>query len=732
MSKYAISHIKQDDNQNWIIQPNSEHQENVAKLAESFASQFGLSEIGYLLGILHDEGKERLSFQNYISKVSGYDTTVSAENEHNHAFVGSILAHTLFSGNTIADNIFANPIASHHTGLHDYDEVYKIVKGNLPNDYKNKPELDISQVMTQLSQHAHKFGANDFNHLVRVLFSCLVDADFLDTERFMNEKTANSRGCTETLSSLSNKLDLYLENLSKTAKKTPLNELRRKIQQRCLETSTLQQGFYSLTVPTGGGKTLSSLLWAMKHAIANGQKRIIIAIPYTSIIVQTASILKGIFGEGNVLEHHSNFNPDTISDEYLRNKAKLASENWDYPIIVTTNVQLFESMYANKPSVCRKLHNIVNSVIILDEVQTLPTDFLMPIVNVLKTYQKVFNTSILFTTASQPVLCGTIVGCNELVKFPAIDKITEIIPEDYNLHEILRRVNFTIAEKALTYDKLATEITKHRRILCVVNTRKDAKEIFERLPNEGHTYHLSRMMCPAHIKKVIAEIKQALQNDENSVIRVIATQLIEAGVDIDFPVVFRQEAGLDSVLQAAGRCNREGHLQQGNVTVFAIEGRTPFGHVNTANNARKSLPDGCDYLAPNTMTQYFNQLYSRCNSFDRKGIHTLLDKPLEMCFKTAAREFRLIDDNGVTIYVNYGNCAKYMEQISHDGISYPIIKRISEYSVSIHEKDYIKLREMGAITDICENLYYVDSAKQYDEKTGVVVDNVWLEEILTI
>ena len=218
-------------------------------------------------------------------------------------------------------------------------------------------------------------------------------------------------------------------------------------------------------------------------------------------------------------------------------------------------------MYANKPSVCRKLHNIVNSVIILDEVQTLPTDFLMPIVNVLKTYQKVFNTSILFTTASQPVLCGTIVGCNELVKFPAIDKITEIIPEDYNLHEILRRVNFTIAEKALTYDKLATEITKHRRILCVVNTRKDAKEIFERLPNEGHTYHLSRMMCPAHIKKVIAEIKQALQNDENSVIRVIATQLIEAGVDIDFPVVFRQEAGLDSVLQAAGRCNREGHLQ---------------------------------------------------------------------------------------------------------------------------------------------------------------------------
>lgn len=727
-----ISHIKQDDNQNWIIQPNSEHQENVAKLAESFADQFGLSHLGYLLGILHDEGKQRQSFQNYISRESGYDIEAEVESEHNHAFVGSILAHNLFNNSTIGDNLIANPIASHHSGLHDYDEMHKIVNRELPNDYNNAPTYDTSQIKLQIKQISSKFDSNDFNHLVRVLFSCLVDADYLDTERFMNKEAANSRGCAQTLSALSNKLDLYLENLSKMAKNTPLNELRRKIQHRCLETSKWQQGFYSLTVPTGGGKTLSSLLWAMKHAITNGQNRIIIAIPYTSIIVQTASILKGIFGEENVLEHHSSINVDSITDEKFRNKAKLASENWDYPIIVTTNVQLFESMYANKPSTCRKLHNIVNSVIILDEVQTLPTDFLMPIVNALKTYQKTFNTSILFTTASQPVLSGTIVGCNNLVRFPAIDKITEIIPEDYALHEKLRRVDFSISEKALSYDELANEIAKHKRILCVVNTRKDAKEIFDRLPNEGLTFHLSRMMCPAHIKKTITEIKEALRSNENSTIRVIATQLIEAGVDIDFPVVFRQESGLDSVLQAAGRCNREGRLRQGKVTVFSIEGRNPFGHVNISNNARKSLTKDCDYLSPSTMTQYFNQLYSRCNSFDRKGIHTLLDKPLEMCFKTAAREFRLIDDNGVTIYVNYGNCAKYMEQIHHDGISYPIIKRISEYSVSIHEKDYIKLREMGAITDICENLYYVDSAKQYDEKTGVVVDNVWLEEILTI
>ena len=732
MKECAISHIKQDSNNNWIIQPNSEHQKNVAELSASFADQFGLSHIGYILGILHDEGKERLSFQNYIKRESGYDTSVAVENEHNHAFVGSIIAHNLFKKSPIADILFANPIASHHTGLHDYDEISNTVNSNLPNDYKNAPTPDTKQVIAQLGQIAQKFESVDFNHLVRVLFSCLVDADFLDTERFMNEGKANSRGCAESLCQLLPKLEQHLSNLKSKAEETPLNNLRGKIQQRCKETSECEHGFYSLTVPTGGGKTLSSILWAMKHAIANGQKRIIIAIPYTSIIVQTASILKGIFGEENVLEHHSNFNPDAITNEELRNRAKLASENWDYPIIVTTNVQLFESMFANKPSACRKLHNIVNSVIILDEVQTLPTDFLMPIVNVLKTYQKVFNTSILFTTASQPVLSGTIVGCNALVKFPAIDKIKEIIPNDYNLHEKLRRVDFTISENAYTYDELAQEITKHRRILCVVNTRKDAKEIFERLPDEGHTYHLSRMMCPAHIKKVIAAIKQELQRDANSIIRVIATQLIEAGVDIDFPVVFRQEAGLDSILQAAGRCNREGRLTRGAVTVFSIDGRNPFGHVNMANNARKSLPKDCDLLAPDTMTQYFNQLYSRCNSFDKKDIYKLLGKPLEMSFKQAAQEFRLIEDNGVTIYVNYGQCANYMEQIRNMGVSYNIIKRISDYSVTIHENDYKKLREMGVISDICENIHYIEHTKQYHEKTGIVIDNVWLEEILTI
>ena len=262
----------------------------------------------------------------------------------------------------------------------------------------------------QLNKAKFTLTENQINHLVRVLFSCLVDADYLDTEKFMNVSSASQRGHHKKLSELQILLEDHFCKLNNNSEDSTVNVIRRCVQEQCIKMSSGENGFYSLTVPTGGGKTLSSLLWAMRHAVCNGQKRIIIAIPYTSIIVQTASVLKSIFGEENVLEHHSQFTIDSIIDKDIRLKAKLASENWDYPIVVTTNVQLFESMFSNKPSDCRKLHNIANSVIILDEVQTLPTDYLQPIVDALKSYQRMFGISVLFTTASQPVLSGLIEG----------------------------------------------------------------------------------------------------------------------------------------------------------------------------------------------------------------------------------------------------------------------------------------------------------------------------------
>ena len=494
----------------------------------------------------------------------------------------------------------------------------------------------------------------------------------------------------------------------------------------------MAKGFYSLTVPTGGGKTLSSLVWALRHAVHNGMKRIIIAIPYTSIIVQTASILKKIFGEESVLEHHSNFDPQSVKKEF-RHKAKLATENWDYPIVVTTNVQLFESMFSNKPSDCRKLHNIANSVIILDEVQTLPTDYLQPIVDALKSYQRMFGISVLFTTASQPVLSGLIEGCNPQAAFQGIDNITEIIPKEYVLHERLRRVRLDIDNTGSTYDEIANRLLRHDKVLCIVNTRNDAREIFERLPKEGLTIHLSRMMCPRHVSKAIQEIKQALSDNSETVIRVVATQLIEAGVDIDFPVVYRQEAGLDSILQAAGRCNREGKLDIATTYVFSLSVEHKlYGSIIDANNARLNMINVNDWFAPETMTEYFRQLYCRKETFDKKDLKTLLYKPTEMCFAEATKEFRLIEETGKTVYVNMDDSLELVERLKNDGITYSLMKQLSQYSVNIHERDFLKLLSYGAIEEVIEGIYVVNDRAQYDENIGLRLDNHWMNEILTI
>jgi CRISPR-associated endonuclease/helicase Cas3 len=370
--------------------------------------------------------------------------------------------------------------------------------------------------------------------------------------------------------------------------------------------------------------------------------------------VQTAATLKAIFGEENVLEHHSNVNPDDIKKREQRERMQLATENWDYPIIVTTNVQLFESLFSNKRSDCRKLHNIVKSVLILDEIQTLPLNFYKPIVHTLDTICRLFDTSILFTTASQPVLTGRIEGTNPSVGFDALNSVHEIIPADAKLHDKLRRVELDINETPKSYDEIATELAKHQRVLCIVNTRRDAKELYERLPKEGICLHLSRMMCPAHVAATIKHIKRALKENSDSPIRVIATQLVEAGVDIDFPVVYRQEAGLDSILQAAGRCNREGKNGICTTHVFSLgkEHSLPPGFISQTNSARLNMVGRYDWFAPETMTAYFKQLHCRIANFDKQQIQELLYKPA--CeFEEAANRFHLIDDQTILVLVNW-------------------------------------------------------------------------------
>lgn len=737
--KQLISHLYQNkENGKWIIQTNDEHQRGVAEMATSFSGLFGLPSWGHTLGMLHDKGKERDAFQQYIRTTSGLPVTdEKSYGEHHHAFVGGILVTNLMGKSVF--NLLANQIISHHTGLHDYVDAESVIeKRQLPEEInKGDIALNIPQLRKELLESPFsklKVDMKHFHHLSRMLFSCLVDADRLNTEQFMDVESWEKRGCSSTLTDLLPKLEAHLRELQLYAPDTEVNHIRKKVQERCRKASSEEKGFYSLTVPTGGGKTLSSLLWAMKHAANHAMNRIIIAIPYTSIIVQTAGLLKKIFGEENVLEHHSNFNPDDIKNEEVREKAKLATENWDYPIIVTTNVQLFESMFSNRPSDCRKLHNIVNSVIILDEVQTLPTDFLQPIVDAMKAYQKMFGVSILFTTASQPVLSGLIEGANPKVGFKGIEHIMEIIPTEFALHDKLRRVKLEIDNTGKTYDEIAAKVSEYDKVLCIVNTRKDAKELYNRLPDEGVKIHLSRMMCPAHISETICKIKALLKDEAHPIVRVIATQLVEAGVDIDFPVVFRQEAGLDSVLQAAGRCNREGKNRIGHTFVFSLsaEKRILFGSMAAANNARLNLPTDSDWFAPSTMEKYFQQLYFRKDTFDKKDMKHYLYKLDELCFETASKEFRLIDDDGMNVIVNWENSMGLVENLKKSGCTYSLMKQLAKFTVGVHRSNFSQLIKYGAVEEILEGIYVLADRAQYDNAIGLKLENHWMEEILMI
>lgn len=722
-----ISHILVNANGDIKYQSNEDHSLGVAILAKKFASEIGMGDFGYVMGILHDKGKEKEEFQNYIRHENGLtDRKIYTQEGKAHAYVGGLLAKELYKREYC---LIGNPIMGHHRGLYDYTDIETEELKNIPIEVSTPDKLVISYP----SWFSPKvLQPKDFHHIERILYSCLVDADYLDTERFMQPNQFSLRCEKTSLKELLSKLNIYLAGFG--APKTEVNKIRNEVQRVCLERAAEKPGFYSLTVPTGGGKTLSSLVWAMNHAIHYNKKRIIIAIPYTSIIVQTAAILRNIFGVENVLEHHCN----VIFDDAENSKLKLATENWDYPIIVTTNVQLFESMMASHSSSCRKLHNISNSVLILDEVQTLPTDFLQPIADTLDTYQRLFSTSVLFTTASQPVLEGMHQGTNSSVRINGLSHIEEIIPEGWNLHDRLRRVELDINDTPCTYDEIAEQLMKHDRVLCIVNTRRDAKEIFDRLPDEGVRFHLSRMMCPAHVSEQIKEMKKALNNSDNIIVRVVSTQLIEAGVDIDFPVVYRQEAGLDSILQAAGRCNREGKLPLCTTHVFSLtaEHTLPKGFITQCNNARKNMSKDNDWFSPEAMRNYFLQLYSRIQCFDKKDMrHYLYEmdgRGQYIMFETASQKFRLIDEDTVSVIVNWRDALLLVEQLKNEGPTYMLMREISQYCVNLRKHDFEEMRKNGIIEEIIEGIYVAFGKNQYNKNVGLLTENQWLEETYII
>lgn len=715
----AIAHITNQGK----IQTIENHAQGVAQLAADFAKPFHAEGWARLCGLWHDLGKYNPQFQQHILAASGADPALKDPGRVDHATAGALFAQEqLNTGGAYLPIAYC--ICGHHAGLPDYlgsseaNLSYHLSHHQLSTEQRTNASHEVVSLNPPCIQDDIKVW-----HLwIRMLYSCLVDADYLDTERFMQPEQYQLRCHYATLESLAPKLQTYLQLLSKSAD-TPINRIRQRIQQHCLKCATLPQDIYSLTVPTGGGKTLASLVWAFRHAITHHLRRIVIAIPYTSIVVQTASVLKKIFGEENVLEHHSNADFNEMDDA-----ARLATENWEAPIIVTTNVQLLESLYANRSSRCRKLHNLANAVLILDEVQTLPPDNLRPIVDVLCSLEQYFGVSVLLTTATKPALTGKI-GTGD-ARFEGLH-IHEIIPDTKALFEQMKRVCITFSKGKYTSERLAEELATYRQVLCVVNRRQDARDVFLALKDRHeHVVHLSRWMCQQHIYDQLQEVYALLVAGKP--VAVVSTQLIEAGVDIDFPVVYRAMAGLDSIAQAAGRCNREGRLPQGRVVVFDFEDARARGLLMKASQATDDmlLEGREDFLDPATTEAYFKDFYGKLIDTDKAHIQESLYQSTPQ-MKTAAADFHLIADETLTIYIPYGDGARWVKQLRQGQIYASLLRSLQRYAVSVPCYQEANLSSLGAVR-IGEGVYYLPDCLHYDASVGLAQENQFLSNDLIL
>ena len=706
--KTWLAHITDSGRTQTVI----EHLKNTGELSAAFAAAFGAEEQGRLIGLAHDIGKCSDEFQNRLRGGRIVDHAAAGALECVKADMSAVWA--------------ACCVAGHHSGLPDV--------GNLNNDTADTPTLFgrikkayIGKIPTYYSPFTITaaaapayYGSSQFtdSFIIRMLYSCLVDADYLDTERFMSDGGVE-RGGRDNLDTLLAMLEHHVGRW-----KSPQNELNRqrcKILQACINGGKSDKGLYTLTVPTGGGKTIASMAFALNHAVKHKMDRVIYVIPYTSIIEQTASVFRDIFGTDNVVEHHSNAAFEIAENGGAEQYNQIrATENWDAPIIVTTAVQFFESLYANRSSKCRKLHNIANSVIIFDEAQMLPTAHLRPCVAAIAELVSHFGATAVLCTATQPVL-------NDLIEqYAPRTCVAELCPNTNELFSQFRRVTFRNAG-GLCADTLAEELSEKHQVLCIVNSRKAAQEVFDKLPEDG-SFHLSTLMYPAHRRAVLEEIRQRLK--ERQTCRVVSTSLIEAGVDVDFPAVYREMAGLDSVLQAAGRCNREGKHTPAEsvVTIFEGVSKTPTMLKVNIGAAREALDHNADPALPETVTKYFN-VYRQLagESLDKAGVIEAFENGEAGCmlpFKSVAERFHLIDDASKTVFVPRGKGAELVQRLRDGERSRKLFRELGQYGVSIYDGQYKSLMEAGALSPVDDNSAILTDLDIYVPKTGLkVCDN---------
>ena len=666
-----------------------QHMDGVAKIMCSFALSPEFYDIYSYCGQMHDFGKYSDAFQKYI-RGNG--------DKAPHAKWGALHAK-----NNRLINI-AIAIYGHHAGLANRDEMFETL--NLQN-------LTYLDAIKQNSINDHfqiPLCSNDsFNRIetvtekelfVRLLFSALVDADSLDTERHFREKEYESRPCKqlsvdELLSALNVKLQSFKQN-------SELNKLRTEVRLYAQMLAPMPQGCFSMTLPTGMGKTLCSINWALHHAKAHTNiKRIIVVLPFISIIDQTASELKQVFKEQDiVLEHHSNIilEGNDKAEDILKDSKLLATENWDYPIIVTTAVQFFESLFSNKRSKCRKIHNIQDSVVIFDEIQTLPMNLAECTMRMLNDMVHLCRCSFLFCTATQP-------DFQTRRDFKGIDKITPLVKDASSVFNATKRVDYIPIEnyEALSVDEVAEKVIKQNTsVLIVCNTKKKALALYESLKSKTSisVLHLSTNMCQHHRLTTINRVRQMLQNGEHLIL--CSTQLIEAGVDLDFPVVFRELAPLESIIQSAGRCNREGRQKLGRVYLFQLsDSGQPSLQYETFASYAQMCYQGNEHRFHDA--DFYEEYYRNIMNL-YKPEDCITPEREKLMFQNVADKYKIINSSTTTLFIyNYSEESRqlYGELKEKEYLNRSDYNRIAQYSVQVYDRfmnqNYDKIGDMNDV-----------------------------------
>ena len=593
-----------------------DHLVRVGRLASDNASFFGAGQLAEVCGLLHDLGKYTEEFAKRLEGGARVD----------HATAGAKIAVENWQqqnvGNLDVGKLLAYVIAGHHAGLaNGLDEgtkrstLEKRLAGDVPSlDEVWRTEITLpDKLQFPCFKSAKDQGGFQLAFLVRMLFSCLVDADYLDTERFyLNlEGRRQRRSGYPSLEALRDSLSRHLIKLKKhntSCNPNSVNGLRNDILEHAKSVAPLEPGLFSLTVPTGGGKTFTSMAFALDHALCHGKRRIVYVIPFTSIIEQNAAEFRNVFkelGDDVVLEHHGAFDDAEFNwPQESKDKLCMAMENWNAPVVVTTAVQFFESLFADRTSKCRKLHNIVGSVIILDEAQMLPQKLLRPTMAAIDELARNYHCSVVLCTATQPALKRTDEFCN------GFENVREIAPDPPRLYDLMDRVTVRHIG-AQTDDQLTDQIESHEQILVIVNNRQHARALYDRIGRGDGHFQLTTLMCAKHRKEKLAIIKQRLKDGE--LCRVVSTSLIEAGVDVDFPFVMRAESGLDSVAQAAGRCNREGRRlkNESEVLIFSTPdwNAPPELAQQVASMHSVVRNHKGELLAPAAISAYFRDLF---------------------------------------------------------------------------------------------------------------------------